>query len=139
MQQNNLQKTYNVQTSYRLLTMGVNFCERLRTVVLVFAVKLPLALALCVSLCHRRGTTCSMWQELRPLRPCLPYLGDYTVEAICWQCFILLLSHSHRQGLEIANIIESRYRVTAAVVNLPGLLPEHEHWDAGRDAAEEAQ
>ena len=30
-------------------------------------------------------------------------------------------------------------RVTSAVVYLPGLLPEDEHWDAGRDAAEEAQ
>ena len=30
-------------------------------------------------------------------------------------------------------------RVTTAVVNLPGLLPEYEHWDARDDAAEEAK
>ena len=40
---------------------------------------------------------------------------------------------------EIANIYVTPCRVTAAVVNLPGLLSEHEHWDARRDAAEEAQ
>ena len=40
---------------------------------------------------------------------------------------------------EIANMVDFPCRVTSAVVNLPGLLPEHEHWDAGSDAAEEAQ
>ena len=35
--------------------------------------------------------------------------------------------------------IDPPSRVTTAVVNLPGLFPEYEHWDAGDDAAEEAQ
>ena len=127
------------------INVCLNFCVKARHRVLILSVKLQLVLALCVSLYHRRGTKCSRSPEQRPLRPYLPCLEDYTVGTKCWQWsyFIAItftLVRIRNEGLsEIAIIVESRYRVTAAVVNLPGLLSEHEHWDARRDAAEEAQ
>ena len=107
----NLQKS-NKSHSYRLITMSINlcfnFCEKAPHHVLVLGVKLPLVLALCVSLYHRRGTKCSMSPELHPLRPSLPCLGDYTVvwESKCWQWSFVASYQSlrHRLGMKDNNI-----------------------------------